>query len=173
MAVISLNGVDYFSYSTVAEADQVLFPQPNTEAWFLLTEDGKGRNLVAASSWLDSLPWKDECSPQSVREGKPSIVNASIFLANSIANGDTAFLGGVVQEAATKRLKAGSAEIEYFANISAFTSNSNSPLTNLPPYIRSLIIGCIGGTGNSGFGGSIAFGVHYPSTANEPWDFSK
>lgn len=172
MAIINLNGTPYFSYATVAQADQALFPQPDTAAWFALSSDDKGKHLVAASSWLDSLNWKAECSPQSVRETKLGVVNATIFLANAIANGNTAFLGGTVQEAGTKRLKAGSAEIEYFANISSFTANPNSPLTNVPPYIRSLIIGCLSGSG-SGIGGAISYGTHYPSSANDPWDYSK
>lgn len=173
MATITISGNDYFSYATVEQANTFLLVQPDSQNWFLLDNDGKGKNLVAATNFLNGLPWRDECSPQSVREGKQSIIDATIYLANSIANGNFGFLGGSVQEAATKRLKAGSAEIEYFANISSFGVNPNNLLSGLPPYVRGLIIGCIAGVNTSGIGGSLSYGTCYPSTAKEPWDFSK
>jgi hypothetical protein len=168
MVDIIIGGNTYFSYASVEEADIYLAVWPNTENWFLLDEDGKGKNLVAATNWLNQLKWKDECLPLDTNEG---VINATIMIANSIANGDTAFLGGTVQEAGTKRLKAGSAEIEFFANISSFYQSPNNPLTLLPPLIRGLIFDCLEGSNTSGIGGSIAFGTHYPSTAKEPWDF--
>lgn len=173
MAILTINGNEYFSYATVEEADTFLFVQPSTEIWFALSEDAKAKNLVAASTWLDSLSWKTECSPRSLRESSISFKYAAISLANSIANGNIAFMGATVQEAATKRLRAGAAEIEFFASISSFTANPNNPLTNLSPYVRSLISNCLLAGVGSGIGGSISFGTDYISTANDPWDYSK
>lgn len=172
MAIITINGNDYFSYSSVADADVYLTAWYNTEAWFALDDETKGKHLVTATNWLDSLNWKEECSPQSVRETKPGVVAATQLLANSIANGETDWIGGTVQEPGTKRLKAGSAEIEFYASINTFSTPNLNPVSRLPLFIRNLIIGCIdGSSGANGFGGAISFGTCYPSTAKEPWGF--
>lgn len=170
MVDIIIGGNTYFSYASVEEADIYLAVWPNTENWFLLDEDGKGKNLVAATNWLNQLKWKDECLPLDTNEG---VINATIMIANSIANGDIGFLGGAVAEQEVERLKAGSAEIQFRSTSFLFPVSPNNPLNSVPPFIRGLIINCLDGfgAGTSGIGGSIAFGTCYPSTAKEPWDF--
>jgi len=172
MVDITINGNTYFSYISVADADTFLFVYPDTTTWFTLSIDDKGKNLVAASSFLDSLPWADACGTQAIRETKQGVINATALIANLIANGVTAFFGTTTQEAGTKRFKAGSTEIEFFADINKmFYYNPNNLAAGLPPYIFALIKGCLSGSGG-GLTGSIAFGTDYESTASWPWDLT-
>lgn len=171
MAVITINGNDYFSYSSVADADIYLATFYNSAAWFLLDDETKGKHLVAATNWLNSLPWKDECSPQSVRETNLGVITATQLVANSIANGETSFLGGSVPEPGIKELGAGSAKIVYQSTYSSFYAPTR--LSGIPLFIRSLIAGCLGSLGASGFGGAISYDTDNPSKAKEPWNFTR
>lgn len=169
MASIVISSNTYFSYASVADADAFLLVQPNTTAWFGLSDDDKGKSLVTSSTWLDSLIWKEECSPQSVREGKASIVNAAILLANQLANGDSSFLGLEKQEQPVKRIKAGSVEQEYHPSFWMYYDyNKNDRFYNVPSYVMALIKNCLSGNGTN-VAGSLSYGTDTTSTAGWPW----
>ena len=58
LTIIAIDGVDYPSYATVAEADAYLAIDLNrAEAWGRLDETGKRRFLAAATRRFDGLRW--------------------------------------------------------------------------------------------------------------------
>lgn len=172
MTSIVISGNTYFAYASVADADSYLLVYPDTTAWFALDTDGKGKNLVVAANFIDTLPFKDEYDTQAEREVVTDIINASILLANLVANGNTAFLGVVEQEQQTKRLKAGSVEQELYADINKlFYYNKNSLTSGLPPYIFNLLKPYLSST-TTAIAGSLSYGTDYTSTASDPWDLT-
>lgn len=172
MTSIVISGNTYFAYASVADADAYLLVYPDTTAWFALDADGKGKNLVVSANFIDTLSFKDAYDTQAEREVVTDIINASILLANLVANGNTAFLGVVEQEQQTKRLKAGSVEQEFFADINKFFYyNKNSLTYGLPSYIFNLLKPYLSSTTDS-IAGSLAYGTDYTSTSSDPWDLT-
>lgn len=172
MAEIEIGGNSYFSYATVDDADKYLVVIPGSESWFLLDIEGKGRNLVAASTYLDTLPWSEACGTQEIRETKIGVINATILLANMIANGDTDFLGLETSGQDVKRLKAGSVEVENFAKFPSGLGGDKPLSATLPSFVYSQIKGCLAVTNMMTFTGSKSWGTSETSTVKEPWDFS-
>ena len=131
---ITVGGNEYISYASVAEADIALAVDPTRMiAWAALTEVFKGIRLIAATNRLDLLRWQGEKAggvsqlnqwPRSglvYRDGEslpddvipPEIERATILLAGSIAS-TPAHSNVGTSSTATKRVKAGSAEVEFF-----------------------------------------------------------
>lgn len=139
MATITISGNDYFSYATVAEADEYLLPTSYNTVWTALTTDQKGGFLVQATRFLDTLSWSTTCEPLVDQE---SIKNATIEIAALLASGDTTILGQTPTADAVKRYKAGSVELEYQARPWFVQLN---PWTNIPPFILNMIKPCLSG----------------------------
>jgi hypothetical protein len=135
LTTITIGAADYVSNSSVAEADNFLAVDPvRATAWAALDVDGKGAKLVAATRRLNPLLWMGEKTngegtqpdawPRtnvtyldgtavSTTEVPIEVDQATMLLAGSIA------INATVSQTATsgsntKRLKAGSAEVEYF-----------------------------------------------------------
>jgi len=134
ITTIIISAVNYTSYASVAEADDYLAVDPVRKVtWEALSNDDKGLNLVAATRRLDLLIWQGEKTGGSSQENKwprtgvsfpdgsavsttevpQEVENATILLAGSIA------ISAKVAEQGdsgtnTKRVKAGSAEVEFF-----------------------------------------------------------
>ena len=119
----------YDTYADIPSADEYLEAASDGAAWRALTdEDTKARYLVSATRVLNALNWKGELVdpaqplawPRSgITDVDPTgvpqpIFDASIVLANEIANGIDIVNMTSTKEAQQKRLKAGSVEIEYF-----------------------------------------------------------
>lgn len=134
MATITISGNDYFSYATVEDADIYLIPSFNYATWSVLSADQKGSYLVAASRFLDSLCWTDGYKTQAEREATSAIVNAAIEIAAMFSTGETAWIGVNVPSEDIKRLKAGTAEIEYQTR-PWFILKS----INWPPYLYAML----------------------------------
>lgn len=174
MPNITISGQSFFVYADQEDASSYLIPSPSFSAWSALNADEQGRLLIQATRLLDQLPWKEACGlTQEERALRTNIVNASIEIAAILASGDTAILGGSVGDEAILSLKAGSAEITYQKTSFLYVRNPNSLLSKFPPYILNMIKGCIASFNSSGIGGAISYGTHYPSSANDPWDYSK
>ena len=138
ITTITIESIGYTSYASLAEADAYLNIDPVREAaWELLSDDDKGKKLVAATRRLDLLPWNGEKTGEegvqenawprtgvtypdgtavSTTEVPIEVQNATILLAGSIAiTAATADAGS--SSSNQKRLKAGSAEIEFFSPV--------------------------------------------------------
>lgn len=134
ITTIQIGGNDYISYASVAEADAYLAVDPTRgPTWLALTADQKGTNLVSSTRQLDTFNYKGEKTGGSVQpnqwprtgltypdgtavptdEVPLDIQNATILLAGSIAvdvNNSTS----QTTASNTKRVRAGSAEVEFF-----------------------------------------------------------
>ena len=141
LADISVGGVDYIAYASVAEADIALAVDPvRMAAWAALTDENKGINLIASTHRIDLLRW------QGSKAGGSSQVNAfprsglffpdntpvpgdtiprnleraTILLAGSIASTPAQANAGTSGRAIS-RVKAGSAEVEFFRQLTTIT----------------------------------------------------
>ena len=132
LTTLTINGIDYTSYATVAEADAYLAVDPTRGmTWAALSVDAKSSNLIAATRRLDLLDWSGErvsdtqdtdwprtgatCNGNPVSStGVPiEVEQATILVAGSIAldsaNADAGTAGSNIQ-----RVRAGTAEVEFF-----------------------------------------------------------
>lgn len=177
MPQITISGNTYDTYVTVAEVDEHANGSLNAAAWEALIADDKGRAIVTATRWIDSQCWQgakvDPDQPlewprvinEETIDVDPLIARATTLLAILTAanpelpdqmtgNVETSADGG------TKRLKAGSVEIEYFRNLS-FIVYGNGSVSPFPRSVMNLLgaylCSAIGtGAGNAG---SYAFGT--------------
>jgi hypothetical protein len=135
LTTITIGAVDYVSNASVAEADDFLAVDPvRATAWTALDADGKGAKLVAATRRLNPLNWdgtktngegtQPDAWPRtgvtyldgtvvSTSEVPIEVGQATMLLAGTIAIDATA-AQTATSGSNKKRLKAGSAEIEYF-----------------------------------------------------------
>ena len=152
MATVSIDGVDYTAYATVDYADAYLGASFTATAWRDETdEDVKGRALVESARLLDRQRWLPDYDTFAEREDVDDIVNASIELAALLVGGDTDFLTASTTESNTRRLKAGSAEIEFFRPTTAVA-------TRLPYQIHEMLRDYLGG-GDWADAGVLAYGT--------------
>lgn len=135
ISTITISAVNYTAYASVAEADAYLAVDPTRSAtWAALSTDVKGQYLVAATRRLDQLDWagtktgdedtQDNAWPRtgvaykdgtavSDSEVPQAVEDATVLLAGSIALTPAQSNAGT-SGSNQKRLKAGSAEIEFF-----------------------------------------------------------
>lgn len=57
---VSISGVDYNAYETLENADLYLAASLAAVAWLDADDDTKGKGLIGAVRWLESLTWKGE-----------------------------------------------------------------------------------------------------------------
>jgi hypothetical protein len=144
MPILSISGVDAFSYADVAYADDYLVFDPTYSEWSALTNDAKSRFLVTATRFLDTLNWAEPWDTQTEREAENKIVQACVILASMISRGEADFISTGTTASGTKRLKAGSAEIEFFgsaSNSSASFGGSNQLPSQLWLLLKDFLIG--------------------------------
>lgn len=168
MANVTIAGNTYFVYATIDEANAYLLPSSYNEAWSVLTPDAKAGFLVESARILDRQKWKPEYDTQEKRLTVEGIVNGSILIAAMLASGNEEFVSNSTTASSTKRLKAGSAEIEYFKSFDA------SAATRFPLAVMELLGQYLGSTGSSLFaraGGSFVSGVNRRSTADCSWGY--
>ncbi|KFH18424.1 hypothetical protein ELZ19_06740 [Brucella abortus] len=134
ITTITIGGNDYVAYASVAEADAYLAVDPvHGPTWAALATDAKGSNLVAATRRLDLLNWAgskasgDDQEEQWPRTGVTyrsggsvpddevplGVERATIILAAAIA-ADPELSGAGTSGSNAKRVKAGTAEVEFF-----------------------------------------------------------
>lgn len=144
MPKLEINGVEAFSYATVEYADDYLIFDPAYSEWAALTVEEKSRFLVSATRFLDTLNWAEPWNTQEKREVESKIVQACVILASMISRGEADFISTGTTASGTKRLKAGSAEIEFFgsaSNSSASFGGSNQLPSQLWLLLKDFLIG--------------------------------
>jgi hypothetical protein len=181
MPNVTINGKTYETYATVEQVDDYANGSLNVADWDALLEDDKGRAVVTATRWIDSQCWiGDKVDPDQPLKWPrviagvtipvaPQIEMATILLSILIASNPELpdqMIGNVAGSAdgGTKRLKAGSVEIEYFRNLS-FTVFGNGSVAPFPSYIMSVLGDwlCARG-GSAGNAGATSFGTCMDAT---------
>lgn len=134
MSTVTIGASDYETYSDVAEADIYFNGSSQFSDWAAVTDDNKARGLVSSTRLLDRQSWqgeKAETSPDTTLDfprtgltdcqGDASdedanlalAVEASQLLALDILSGESVETSRSTEDL-TKRLKAGSVELENF-----------------------------------------------------------
>lgn len=184
ISTITINTIDYIAYASVAEADAYLAVDPVRMAtWAALSANDKGVNLVSGTRRLDFLEWmgtktggdgqendwprtgltyEESGNPVSTTEVPKEVENATILLAGSIA-----ITASVSQSESsgsnTKRVKAGSAEVEFFR------LQAGKPLQDESAF--DLVQQWTEGAGVSAATGPLASGVDGESSFCDPDQF--
>lgn len=180
ISTITIGGINYTAYASLAEADAYLAADPTrAAAWAALTVDQKGVNLVAATRRLDLLEWSgtplsDTQTTDWPREnatcsGKPvtstdvpiEIENGTILQAGSIALAPDQSNAGT-SGSNIRRVAAGSAEVEFFRPTIPGLALQDETVFQL---VHCLLAGADGTTG-VGFG--IASGTGGQSIFEDP-----
>ena len=146
MSTVTIETTDFFSYADQSEADTYLIASTDFATWDENDSNTKGRFLVSATRLIDSLSFKTEYDTQVEREAIEDIHTATILIANSASNGNTAIFGSELSAPEQKMLKADTVAIQFFRNFnsasftgqSVFTNFPNSVRTILKPYLKSL-----------------------------------
>ena len=133
ITTLTIDGNDYKSYASVDESDNALAIDPiRGPTWAALSEDNKKKHLAAATRRFNVLNWRGEKAggptqddawprigltysdgtevPDNVVPG--DIELATILLAGSVAQ-DAANANLVNPRASIRKVKAGSAEVEF------------------------------------------------------------
>lgn len=131
---ITVSGVVYVAYASEAEAEAYMAVDPvRKDAWDVLTSDQKKVNIISATKRLDLLTWTGEKTsgasqvnawPRtgvvysdgtavSTSEVPREVQDATCSLAGSITIDASTSEAGT-SGTNTKRVKAGSAEVEFF-----------------------------------------------------------
>ncbi len=132
ITTITINTVDYISYASLTEANELLAIDPTRgTAWAALTDDEKGANLVAATNRLDLVNYRGEkevstqdnqwprtgtdCDGNAFPTGDvpTGMANGTSMLAGSITL-DPTYANAGTSAGNTKKVKAGSAEVQFF-----------------------------------------------------------
>ena len=134
LTVLDVGGVDYESYASVTEADNIIAVDPvRMSAWAALSEDDKKIYLIAATNRLDLLGWQgsktggasqEHAFPRSgLQYADGSAVDDST-IPDIIARGTSLLAGSIAirpaqadegtSAQAISAIKAGPVEIEYF-----------------------------------------------------------
>lgn len=178
ISTITISTVNYTAYASVAEADPYLAVDPvRAAAWAALTTDQKGGYLVAATRRLDLLNWMgtktgdegtqvnawprtsvsyEDGTAVSTTEVPPEVENATILLAGSIARTNSVADAGT-SGSNKKRLKAGSAEIEYFKPTSGVALQDETVWGLVKQFLDGLRVSTATGGYASGTGGTSSF----------------
>lgn len=168
MATVTIGSTTYTVYSDVSTADDYFNGSVSFSTWNGFTTDQKARGLVSATRLIDRQGWqgsKDDeaqvldfprtglvnCAGNDVTsaESLTLAIEASQLLALDLLNGEELETSTSTEDR-TKRLKAGSVEIEYFRA-------DKDQDTRFPTDVMELL-GCFL-SGSSPISGSIASGV--------------
>lgn len=160
MATISLGSNDYDSYATVEDAaaylaaDVVLAP-----VWVAASADTQKQALITATRLLQRMTWAAGSSPD-LTTTPSEVVEATILLAAAILQDPALSTTGGSPASSVKRVKAGTAEVEFFSSRAA-TRLPPNVLTLLRPLLGSASVGGVVGPGGE------AFGTCFPSRFDE------
>jgi hypothetical protein len=168
MATVTINTVVYDVYADVATADSYYNASTDFATWDALTDEEKARGLVSSTRLIDRQKWLGEktdaeqalafprtgltdCDGTEIDEDTipDAVIDASILLALDLATGSTVTTSATTEDL-TKRLKAGSVEIEKFRA-------DQTTVTRFPLPIMELL-GCFM-SGNVTVAGSLDYGT--------------
>lgn len=174
LTTLTINTVGYISYATLQEASEYIAVDPiKKPIWDnLADDDARASYLVQATRRLDTLNWTGEKTNGSLQENAwprvgvkyPNgddvdssevpfdVETACIILATSAVSDPTLLTVSTPRD--QKRVKAGTAEVEYFAQgLSGSTSTANGTVNTLvKPFLE-------GFTAKSSSVGPKAFGT--------------
>ena len=174
LSTIQIAGIEYVAYASVAEADTALAVDPvRMTAWAAFDVDSKGIRLVAATNRLDLLSWAGSKvggaaqvnaflrSGLFYEDGTPvpddaiprNLERATILLAGSIASTPAQADAGTSGRAIS-RVKAGSAEVEFFRQQETITGKPVQDET-----VFALVRQWLQGRGSSTSVGAMASGT--------------
>jgi hypothetical protein len=150
-----ISGIPFTSYASVTEADNYLLPTSANAAWVLLTADQKKAALITATRQIDGFMFSgDKTSPTQPnkfpRTGSayPSSTEVPIEIENAVitlaANPTVDIYASATS--VTKKLKAGSVEVEYFF------SNNDTGLKGEAKHIQILLSGFLANNNINGAG---------------------
>jgi len=121
--------------------------------WAALDADQKARSLVSSTRHLQALRWKSGEAPDI--DTPPANVIAAASLLAAMISEDPAIIAATASTAnaasgqgEVKRVKAGSAEVEFFQSQSSSSSRSVSAALTVPDRIRILLGELLGPLGN-------------------------
>ena len=170
ISTITINSIAYIGYASVAEANEYLTVDPTRSAtWDGLTDFQKGSYIIAATRRLDLLTWQGEKtggasqankwprtnvtypdgSDVSTTEVPLEVENATILLAGSIAI-DTGVADAGTSGTNTKRVKAGSTEVEFFAPKDGVPLQDKTVYDLIKIFLEATAVSSA--TGNAAFG---------------------
>ncbi len=171
MALVTIGGSSYIVYSSLSEADEYFNASIQYDDWNAFNDDQKRRGIVSATRLIDRQGWQGEkteqgsptqdlefprddltdCSGDSVssEDSLARAVEASQLLAFDLLDGQELETSKTTEDL-TKRLKAGSVEIENFR------ADQNSA-TRFPADVMELL-GCFF-SGGAAIAGSISTGT--------------
>lgn len=171
ITTITIGGVEYVSYSSVAEADATLaVDATRADAWAVLTIDQKGARLVQASRRLDLLRWagvkaggdaQQEAFPRAdltYASGNPApdddvptaVARATALLAGSIALDASAGEQGS-SGSNVKSVRAGSTGVEFFRQQTGVPLADETAYALVREFLDGVGVGS-GATGPAAFG---------------------
>lgn len=176
LSTITLSTLDFISYASVEEADRLMLVDPvRGPRWATRTPDQKGAALVAATNRLDLFSYKGSKTgaPQPNQFPRTGIVdrdgvavpddevpldmaNATIYLAGSIA-AKPAAAGMNGSGSNNKRVKAGSAEVEFFKPTAGKPLADETAYALIQWYLASMV-------------GAISAGGMASGTCEPPYD---
>ena len=171
MALVTIGSTTYEVYSSLSEAEEYFNASTQYDDWQAFNDDQKRRGLVSATRLIDRQDWQGEkaeqgsptqelefprsdltdCSGVSVAsdDSLPLAVTASQLLALDLLDGQELETSRTTEDL-TKRLKAGSVEIENFRA-------DKGEATRFPTDVMELL-GCFL-SGGLAIAGSIATGT--------------
>ena len=128
VTTVTISSTDYRTYADIEFAAEYLAADPiNAATWAAFSDDQQGQYIVLATRIFDRMSWKGEKTDEDQEGEWPrtgidgvdedtlplKFVQATVELAAQLANGvDVSNLQSTANN--TKRMKAGSVEIEYF-----------------------------------------------------------
>lgn len=164
----------YDVYVSVAQVDTYANGSLTASAWDALVAADKSRVVVSVTRWIDSQCWKGEkvdpvqplAFPRTVGDiaaVEQAAIQLSVLLAANPSLMDQLTGATVAADGGTKRLKAGSVEIEYFRALNFSVYGGRVSVFPLP--IMNLIGAwlCVNAVSAWGSSGSLAFGTDCPS----------
>jgi len=176
MSTVTIGATDYTTYSDVVEADEYFNGSTRVADWAAFSDDEKARGLVSSTRLLDRQVYQGakEDSDQSQEfprtgltscqgvalepeETTPFAVEASQLLALDILSGESTETSATTEDL-TKKLKAGSVEIENFRA-------SSNTATRFSLAVMELI-GCLLSSGST-ITGSISTGTDGEAVDND------
>lgn len=187
MKTVTIQGDDYAVYADIDDGDRYYNADVSAfaVAWRAADDDDKARGLVTGTRFIDAANWKGEKTGGAGQanafprtglvypDGSPvdpatipeRVEIASIMLAGWFMEG-TAAQNAANVASGTKRLKAGSVEIEYFGGI----GRANDGGVQYPDFFLSLLGFWLYGTAQAA--GAKAFGVCRPSATRRKFGVS-
>lgn len=156
---VVINGQTYQTYATVEQADEYENGQFGAvaDAWRAQTDDdAKARALVTSYGDLNRLSFTDGYESDPLWQD--AIVTASIEYAAALNEGSFS-QALTVGTGAQKRVRAGSAEVEYFE----YFGVKSGPKLALPPRVYDILRPWLQSPGTAAMAGGFVSGVDCPS----------